>query len=265
MGDCEEVELPPDVSSAEPGDVLEEKVELPPDVTDDENLAKCQVASIRYLLSVLIFPVGVAWLGFCYLLSKLLPANHHWNWSKAVSTCGAFLQIGFSTMSATSLAPMMCYKHPNGLRSVLKYPNIICGSDEHTAMLVIGWILLVVFVLGFVALCTFAVIQVPTWSANRRDHLVAAVRFLVFRFRLDSWWFGLPLLARGPLLSLPVVFATDYPPIQVIAIAMIMSGLLVLQMHFWPWKVPVLNLTDCIVSFGITLLVTASSIHLKID
>eukprot|EP00913_Durusdinium_trenchii_P020849 g19588.t1 len=132
-------------------------------------------------------------------------------------------------------------------------------------MLVIGWILLVVFVLGFVALCTFAVIQVPTWSANRRDHLVAAVRFLVFRFRLDSWWFGLPLLARGPLLSLPVVFATDYPPIQVIAIAMIMSGLLVLQMHFWPWKVPVLNLTDCIVSFGITLLVTASSIHLKID
>lgn len=41
MGDCEEVELPPDVSSAEPGDVLEEKVELPPDVTDDENLAKC--------------------------------------------------------------------------------------------------------------------------------------------------------------------------------------------------------------------------------
>lgn len=41
--------------------------------------------------------------------------------------------------------------------------------------------------------------------------------------------------------------------------------MLVLQMHFWPWKVPVLNLTDCIVSFGITLLVTASSIHLKID
>lgn len=73
--------------------------------------------------------------------------------------------------------------------------------------------------------------QVPTWSANRRDHLVAAVRFLVFRFRLDSWWFGLPLLARGPLLSLPVVFATDYPPIQVIAIAMIMSGLLVTWKH----------------------------------
>ena len=96
-------------------------------------------------------------MGLCYLLSKLLPANRRWNGSKTVSTCGAFLQVGFSTMSATSLAPMMCYKHPNGLRSVLKYPDIICGSDEHTAMLVIGWILLIVFVLGFVTLCTFAV------------------------------------------------------------------------------------------------------------
>ncbi|CAK8998651.1 unnamed protein product [Durusdinium trenchii] len=222
------------------------------------------VAPIRYLLSALIFPVGVAWLGLCYLLSKLLPANRRWNGSKTVSTCGAFLQVGFSTMSATSLAPMMCYKHPNGLRSVLKYPDIICGSDEHTAMLVIGWILLIVFVLGFVTLCTFAVYQVPTWSANRRDHLVAGIRFLVFRFRLDSWWFGVPLLVRGPLLSLPVVLATDYPPIQVIAIAMVMAGLLVLQMLFWPWKVPMLNLTDCTVSFCITLLVTTSSLHLEI-
>eukprot|EP00913_Durusdinium_trenchii_P029363 g27527.t1 len=107
-------------------------------------------------------------------------------------------------------------------------------------------------------------VGVPTWSASRKDYLVAGVRFLVFRFRLDSWWFGVPLLVRGPLLSLPVVLATDYPPIQVIAIAMVMAGLLVLQMLFWPWKVPMLNLTDCTVTFCITLLVTTSSLHLKI-
>ena len=76
--------------------------------------------------------------------------------------------------------------------------------------------------------------QVPTWSASRKDYLVAGVRFLVFRFRLDSWWFGVPLLVRGPLLSLPVVLATDYPPIQVIAIAMVMAGLLVTWKHTQP-------------------------------
>ena len=56
---------------------------------------------------------------------------------------------------------------------------------------------------------------------------MAAMRFLVFRFRLDSWWFGVPLLVRGPLINLPVVLATDFPPIQVVCIAMILTTMMV--------------------------------------
>eukprot|EP00434_Breviolum_minutum_P023131 symbB.v1.2.020406.t1/scaffold1660.1/size117119/4 len=223
-----------------------------------------QSAPIRYLLSALIFPVGVAWLAICWGVSKLFPQRYHWNGSKVVSCIGAFLQVGFSTMSATSLAPMMCYKHPNGLRSILKYPGVLCGTADHDMMLVMGWILLTVFVLGFVALCTYAVSMVPKWSAQRQDHLVAAVRFLVFRFRLDSWWFGVPLLVRGPLINLPVVLATDFPPIQVVCIAMVLTTMMVLQMLSWPWKVPMLNLTDCTVGFCIVLLVTTSTLYLNV-
>jgi len=223
-----------------------------------------QSEPIRYLLSALIFPAGVAWLTSCFVVSKLLPERYQWDGSKVASCIGAFLQVGFSTMSATSLAPMMCYKHPNGLRSILKYPGVLCGSADHDMMLVMGWILLTVFVLGFVALCTYAVMMVPKWSANRDDHLVASVRFLVFRFRLDSWWFGVPLLVRGPLINLPVVLATDFPPIQVVCIAMILTTTMVLQMLSWPWKVPMLNLTDCIVSFCIVLLVTTSTLYLNV-
>ena len=32
---------------------------------------------------------------------------------------------------------------------------------------------------------------------QRKHSRVRAFRFLVFRFRLDSWWFGVPLLTRG--------------------------------------------------------------------
>ena len=118
-----------------------------------------QSEPIRYLLSALIFPAGVAWLTSCFVVSKLLPERYQWDGSKVASCIGAFLQVGFSTMSATSLAPMMCYKHPNGLRSILKYPGVLCGSADHDMMLVMGWILLTVFVLGFVALCTYAVMM----------------------------------------------------------------------------------------------------------
>lgn len=71
--------------------------------------------------------------------------------------------------------------------------------------------------------------QVPQWSSERNHKLVGACRFLIFRFRLDSWWFGVPLLLRGPLLSLPVVLATDYPPVQILMIAMLLTSFLVLR------------------------------------
>ena len=32
----------------------------------------------------------------------------------------------------------MCYRHPNGQYSLLKYPDTFCGSDEHGAMLGVG-------------------------------------------------------------------------------------------------------------------------------
>jgi len=222
-----------------------------------------QSEPIRYLLSALIFPVGVAWLAICLGVSRLFPKSYRWNGYKVVSCIGTFLQVGFSTMSATSLAPMMCYKHPNGLRSILKYPGVLCGSAHHDLMLVIGWILLTVFVFGFLALCTFAVCMVPKWSSQRKDDRVAAMRFLVFRFRFDSWWFGVPLLVRGPLINLPVVLATDFPSVQVVCIAMILTTMMVLQMLSWPWKVPMLNFTDCIIGFCMVLLVTTSTLYLN--
>lgn len=140
-------------------------------------------------------------------------------------------------MSAIALAPFMCYTHPNLQQSVLKYPNVICGTGEHASMQVTGGLLLLIGVLGFLALCTFAAVKVPVWSATEKHHLVRCFRFLVFRFRLDSWWFGVPLLTRGPLISLPIVFATDYPGIQTIWVTFILLCFLACQALAWPWKV----------------------------
>ena len=139
-------------------------------------------------------------------------------------------------MSTVALAPLMCYSHPNGQQSLLKYPNIICKSAEHDAMLVIGVLLLVLGGFGFLALCTFAALRVPYWSANEQHHRVRCFRFLVFRFRLDSWWFGVPLLCRGPLISLPIVLFTDYQAVQSILVTTILCAFLVIQALAWPWK-----------------------------
>eukprot|EP00438_Fugacium_kawagutii_P035606 Skav231836 [mRNA] locus=scaffold2215:84968:85447:+ [translate_table: standard] len=139
-------------------------------------------------------------------------------------------------MAATALVPLTCYTHPNGQRSLLKYPNVICGTAEHGAMLAIGVTLLFVGVIGFLALCSYAAYMVPNWSAREQHGRVRAFRFLVFRFRFDSWWFGLPLLTRGPLIALPIVLATDWPAVQTIWVTFILLSFLAGQSLAWPWK-----------------------------
>ena len=69
-------------------------------------------------------------------------------------------------MAALVLQPLMCYAHPNGLRSLLKHPGVLCGSDTHSMMLVAGLLLLVAFVLSFIGACAWAAYKLPAWSAT---------------------------------------------------------------------------------------------------
>ncbi|CAK9078696.1 unnamed protein product [Durusdinium trenchii] len=207
---------------------------------DVENLSvSCLVngpTSLRYISSVLVFPAGLSWLAFCFVVSKRAPAacrlrGHVWSEDKTKNTMGHFLQVGFSTMAALALQPLMCYAHPNGLRSLLKHPGVLCGSDTHSMMLVAGLLLLVAFVLSFIGACAWAAYKLPAWSATNPKAVVSSA-FLFNRFRRDRWWYGVPLLLRGPMLSLSVVCATNFPAAQVAAgtviIAAVLSMLLLL-------------------------------------
>ena len=39
-------------------------------------------------------------------------------------------QLGFATMVAVAVKPMMCYRHPNGLSSLVEYPDTLCGGCQ---------------------------------------------------------------------------------------------------------------------------------------
>lgn len=114
-------------------------------------------------------------------------------------------------MSATALIPLTCYTHPNNQQSLLKYPNVICGTDVHGAMLAIGVALLIVGVFGFLSLCSYAAYMVPTWSAREQHGRVRAFRFLVFRFRLAGL-FGSICAPYGSPCSLGLPCVWPSPP-----------------------------------------------------
>ena len=122
----------------------------------------------------------------------------NWEFMKTVNVMGHFLQTGSTTMASFGLLPFMCYDHPNGQQSILKYSGTLCGSRDHISMAIIGASLLVLS-LTFFALCCFAAQKAPSWStgsASVAERLTGIV-FLIQRFRPSKWWFGLILLARG--------------------------------------------------------------------
>ncbi|CAK9109990.1 unnamed protein product [Durusdinium trenchii] len=149
----------------------------------------------------------------------------------------------------------MCYRHPNGQYSLLKYPDTFCGSDEHGAMLGVGIALLSVFVVGFFVYCCFGAWKVPYWSSQQQQHLVKAFLFLIGKFRLDVWWFGLFLLVRGLGFSLAIVLATESPQLQV-AIASILTSIYLFVLTLTrPWKAPIINVGDIALCNALLLLI----------
>lgn len=54
-------------------------------------------------------------------------------------------------------------------------------------------------VCGFLALCSWLAWKSPSFSTLGRYDLIQSSAFLLGRFRLDVWWWELPLLLRGDL------------------------------------------------------------------
>ena len=214
-----------------------------------------------YLLNIVAFPAALAWLWLFYLASNWLPTcwtRKPWKAAFVVNTMGCGLLGGYGTMATVSLKPFMCYKHPNGQHSMVSYPGVFCGEGEHSSMLILAWLLLVIFVVGFFALCAYACWNVSTWAMTNQVGKVQSFRFSMANFRLDAYWFILLVLLRGFFFALSVAIGSNYPPVQTALASVILTiyGIAVTKMR--PWKSPVINYADTVVTACFLLLVNKS-------
>ena len=223
-------------------------------------------ASFRYIMKVSCFPLAILWMIGNFFFSRFLPQRLQWQWTKTTNTIGNLIQVGFAVMTTVALESMMCYVHPNGSYSLVKYSSVTCGEGEQVTMMVTGVSLLVIFVIGFLAIVTYATFALPSWSSRMLRERVQSFNFLTYRFRLDKWWFGLPLLLRGPLMSLVVTCATDFVDVQVCLIVLVLTGYALIQATARPWKAPILNWMDLFVSILLIQIAALSGLkNLKVS
>ncbi|CAE7633264.1 GABBR2 [Symbiodinium sp. CCMP2592] len=209
---------------------------------------------LGYVSITSALPAALTWLLVFSFLSKLLPNKFRVEASKMLSTMGQFFQVSFTIYSKIALSPMMCYTHPNGKSGLLENNGIFCfESPEHTRMFIAG-LCTIALLASFYSTALWATIRAPKYAAAGNASFMAATRFLLFRFRTDSWWFGTFMLPRGLCLSMSIVLAADNPYIQMILIISVILTYMLVQLITWPWKLPALNAFDAIVSSAMLMM-----------
>ena len=123
-------------------------------------------ASFRYIMKVSCFPLAILWMIGNFFFSKFRTQRLQWQWTKTTNTIGNLIQVGFAVMTTVALESMMCYVHTNGSYSLVKYSSVTCGEGEQVTMMVTGVSLLVIFVIGFLAIVTYATFALPSWSSR---------------------------------------------------------------------------------------------------
>jgi len=217
---------------------------------------------MSYINSVLLWPGALLWLSLCGAISRLLPLKYHFERAKALSTGGQIFQIGFTIMSKTALLPFMCYTHPNGKSSVLELSDVICWeSEEHIIMVIFG-VSMVAVMCSYWVFLLFLTCIAPAKSKDDDGTFFKTSRFLFFRFRPDYWWYGTCLILRGPMLAVPMAVFTDLPQVQLFVMTAVLEVYMVLRLVVWPWKTPLINFADGVMSMLLILLLSVASAFL---
>lgn len=217
----------------------------------------------QYLGTVFLFlGVTLSWpcIGILLRVPCLKQRGLAWDPHRTIGVMGGFLQMIFTTLCNVGLVPFMCISHPSGSYTILKYPNTHCGGPDHLMMQVWAVVLLCVGMTHFI-LCCWAIHHIPAWSIASRRRL-ASTHFLIANFKPSAWWFGLILLMRGPLISLPTVIATDLPGVNLVLMLCVWLAYFSAQQNCLPWKAPLLNLVDGISTF-LLLVLLGIALHLE--
>jgi len=201
----------------------------------------------------------------CYAIAKALGCKEvlsprlRWTLPKVMNSILQTYTCVFIALTAITAVAFQCYSRPNGDSSLAQYPTVLCGSDDHQAIIALSVILLITFVVPFIGLQVWANFHIVKVRANPQLsalHL-ARFRFLIYRFRPDRWWWGTVFTIRQTFLAFAPVLQPDDPHAQTVYLTAVLTVYAVHICYFWPWKSDELNCLDAVSMVLLVILVVA--------
>lgn len=160
----------------------------------------------RFILSSAT-PIIVAFL-FAATFAFLLVAKKHPDRNLYFACYGSLYYTFSVAVADISFSLFKCYSHPGEKQaSLVRSPEVLCGSDTWLSMLVIGVLAILAYVV--VANCCIAKLLYQAPMRFHDEVFQKRWKFLFVRLRPDVWWWGQPLLLRGVALNISLALVYD--------------------------------------------------------
>jgi hypothetical protein len=163
-------------------------------------------------------------------------------WDLVCNTLGRVFQVCHVAILKQVTTVLECYEHPNGQRSLVMFPEVLCGEDEHMSIIPATSIVLFLYCVVFFGYLCWVAHVAPVEFAKKsfaRKH-----RYLLLKFRPDKWYWAVPIFVRNTLLAFIVAVAPDFPIVQICVFNIVLMIFLALTLLHSPWKDPKNNMLD---------------------
>jgi len=226
--------------------------------------------TMRYAIRVLVpYAVPVLFLSMYFvshLFGAISPVATCWSLTKVLNSVGTVFQAVFIAIVGVVAVPYQCYSHPsdNG-KSVSQYPSVICGDKDHGLMLALSSVLLATLVLPFAVVSVCGTCQAHRVSDVQK---LARIRFLLYRFRPDVWWWGNIFILRQALLAFSPMTRPDDLQFQFIFVGMILAVYPCMLFAYFPWRTiepSILDGTVCVLLLLLLMVVSTPTPVIRAD
>lgn len=163
-----------------------------------------------------------------------------------------FAQALYISVVSVTVGLFQCYSSgPDDERVLTKYSWEKCYEKEWMSMLPFAIIALLVYVLGFFTLNNYLIVVAPSKWGNLSFR--RSTRFLVTKFRADTWWYGTPFMLRAVSLAMVAVVAPDDAYVQFFLMIFILMIVLLGHLYVQPYAERMANRLE---TFELCVLIT---------
>ena len=136
----------------------------------------------KYIMMMVLPLAAAAVVTVAFVIARCALRCSVWSIDGLVNSLGQVMMLLLITVSLSSLGPLQCFPHPNGMSSVVAHLQILCwSSSEHSIMVVIAGIAFCTFAVGTIPVVVRAVLLYPRMVVSAQLGFVLRYRFLFHR------------------------------------------------------------------------------------